>query len=135
MLFIPKLRMLIIAFLLSTVWITSSPANKYTVKTHSRIKIGNIDYGIFDSMVWIDSPSNLKVVLSRNFITEPSLYLWARNNAHTRSVQNIIFITETNTGFTTDVKSFICFPVKWSVEKEESGFYEVVVLAIFKPTK
>lgn len=124
---VSKLRYTIVVVALYMVWMNSSPANLYTADIINKIEIDGVNYGTF-KMEWIDTPANIKVVLSRNFITEPSLYLWAQKSRQLRKLQDLHIITEG--GNISDVKSLKCYPLKWEIEKEDSGFSELVILSI-----
>ncbi|MBI2603078.1 MAG: phage tail protein [Deltaproteobacteria bacterium] len=76
-----------------------------------------------------------RVSLGRDFVTEPSLYHWARKNAQARDQLNhISIVTQTTDGYEVsryDLKN--CKPLSWTVETadpSQGGFHETVVLAV-----
>ncbi len=108
----------------------------------AHIKIGDIDYGVFTGI------SNLKdltenknsegdpftrIRLERHFVTDPSVYSWARKAFENRGLTDIRLILKTPSG---EKKSQYtlqsCNPLSTTVEMDETsigGFRETITLA------
>lgn len=89
----------------------------------------------FNTVVKDDGYSYTKVSLRRNFITEPSLYLWAKNTVKERhGLKDIHLVTRNGAGeeISRNVLK-LCQPLTWSVEASNpalGGFHETVELAV-----
>lgn len=111
-------------------------------RTH--VTVDGVDYGYFEDVRGLSdlttrvTEGNLtysKLVLKRDFVTEPSLYLWARKYVHRRlGVKDIHLSMENEDG---EVLSQVvlkdCQPLTWSVEAANpalGGFHETVELAV-----
>jgi len=108
-----------------------------SVKMETYIEIDGINYGLIEVSSLKDITSNeqkeesfTKVSLKRDFVTEPSLYLWALNKAQNRTqLTKISIIAQTKDG----VKRYEldnCKPLSWTVETAEGGFHERIELAV-----
>jgi hypothetical protein len=112
------------------------------------VEIDGVDYGPFDNIEGIDKfaqdgfPLAAKasfetVRLSREFVTSPSLYLWAKNQTSRKfGPKDIHLITENEEGYVVSRKVLqLCQPLSWSVESSNpslGGFNEAVDLAVQK---
>ncbi len=112
------------------------------------IEIDGVDFGPFDSIDGIEkfardgfpltaSSSFETVRLSREFVTHPSLYLWAKNQTSRKfGPKDIHLITENEEGYVVSRKVLqLCQPLSWSVESSNpslGGFNEAVDLAVRK---
>lgn len=148
-----------VGFLLSAVliYLAASPElpagfSRQTFKT--RVEIDGVDFGSFDGVAGIewsqatvpqDGPAGIsavdedgfvrRVTLQRDFVTDPSLYLWAKNTMQDRSgLKDIQLVMENSDG--DEVARYLlrsCQPVSWSVEAaalSTGGFHEIVELAV-----
>jgi hypothetical protein len=115
--------------------------SSHAVRTH--VEIDGIDFGLFDGVIGIDDDavkgaegSNVRhVVLQRDFVTDPSLYLWAKNTMRERTgLKDITIVSENRDG--DEVARYVlksCQPVSWSVEAaalSSGGFHERIELAV-----
>ena len=112
------------------------------------VEIDGVDYGPFDNIEGIDKfaqdgfPLAAKasfetIRLSREFVTSPSLYLWAKNQTSRKfGPKDIHLITENEEGYVVSRKVLqLCQPLSWSVESSNpslGGFNEAVDLAVQK---
>ncbi|NRA44075.1 MAG: phage tail protein [Oligoflexales bacterium] len=125
--------------------LTSGVSAKFTpLQTKTHIEIDGLDYGTFDhindlrdltSQRQHTDESFTRVSLKRDFVTDPSLYLWAKKASETRaSLTDIRLIMKTEEG--EEVSRYIlklCKPLSWTVEAAGpaiGGFYEKVDLAV-----
>ncbi len=113
------------------------------VKKETHIEIDGIDYGIINEVqnlrdLTLTQGKNetfTRVSLKRDFVTEPSLYLWAHKNAQNRATLNHVnIITQTKDGYKIaryELKN--CKPLSWTVETADptqGGFHEKIDLAV-----
>lgn len=108
--------------------------------TYTTVEIDNVVYGQFDHIDGLDRIYSsqepfAKISFQRNFVTEPSLYLWAKNNVAQRDGQKKIHLVErSETG--EEISRLVlesCHPLSWSVEAAQSsagGFREFVEIAV-----
>ncbi len=112
------------------------------------IEIDGVDYGPFDAIEGVEkfardgfplaAGSSFETVrLSREFVTHPSLYLWAKNQTSRKfGPKDIHLITENEEGYVVSRKVLqLCQPLSWSVESSNpslGGFNEAVDLAVQK---
>ena len=112
------------------------------------VEINGVDYGPFDTIEGMDKfardgfpmhggSSFETISLSREFVTHPSLYLWAKNQASRKfGPKDIHLITENEEGYVVSRKILqLCQPLSWSVESSNpslGGFNETVDLAVQK---
>ena len=120
--------------------LTASYSSK-VARTH--VEIDGVDYGFFTTVEGINNPlaennnqlSYRKISLNRDFVTDPSLYLWARNTMKERTgLKNIHLVTENREG--KELARYIlkdCQPLSWTVEAANpalGGFHEIVDIAV-----
>lgn len=112
------------------------------------VEIDGIDFGPFDTIEGVDKfaqdgfpreegASFEKIHLSREFVTHPSLYLWAKNQTSRKyGPKDIHLVTENEEGYIVSRKVLqLCQPLSWSVESSNpslGGFNESVDLAVQK---
>lgn len=104
------------------------------------IEIDGVDYGPFDNIEGTEKFARdgfETVRLSREFVTSPSLYLWAKNQTSRKfGPKDIHLITENEEGYVVSRKVLqLCQPLSWSVESSNpslGGFNEAVDLAVQK---
>lgn len=110
------------------------------------VEISDFNYGSFEKIdgldkinAEIDAEGNryTKITLHRNFVTDPSLYLWAKNTAKKHGeLQDIHLVKRNKSG--QEVSRYIlklCQPLSWTVESANSalgGFHETVDVAVHK---
>jgi hypothetical protein len=110
------------------------------------VVIDGLDYGPFDTVEGLSpeidsslpsSPTGTlwRVTLKRSFVTDPSLYLWARNFTHRRLELKEVQLVGVDQESAAVRKIFLrsCQPVTWTVEAVDSqlgGFHETVELAV-----
>jgi hypothetical protein len=82
-----------------------------------------------------DDEGFVRVTLTRDFVTDPSLYLWAKQNHQARGgLQDIHLVMRTDEG--TEVGRYVlkmCQPLSWSLEAVNpalGGFHETVEIAV-----
>ncbi|MEY4630752.1 MAG: T4-like virus tail tube protein gp19 [Pseudomonadota bacterium] len=115
--------------------------SNHAVRTH--VEIDGTDYGLFDGVIGIEDGVEgaaedgyvRRVVLQRDFVTDPSLYLWAKNTMRERTgLKDINIVMENRDG--DEIARYIlksCQPVSWSVEAaalSSGGFHERIELAV-----
>lgn len=136
------------------VWISSilalltqiSPAGLDQEDTTSKVEIEGTQYGPFDQITGLPDRSegaevqpppegSYRIRFMRDFVTDPSLYQWAKNTTHNRSELKDIRITIANrdgeTFMTYTLKQ--CQPLSWTVEAANpalGGFHETVEVAV-----
>ncbi len=125
------------------------PASFSTPSTTVHVQIDGLDYGRFDKIDGLKgfSPytgkplaanaSYGKITLSREFITDPSLYLWAKDRANRKvALKNIHLVSFNESGQEIDRQTLeLCQPLSWTVEITNSslgGFNETIDLAVQK---
>lgn len=112
------------------------------------VEIDGIDYGPFDMIEGMnkfagdgfplsDASSFETIRLSREFVTQPSLYLWAKNQTSRKyGPKDIHLVMENEEGHVVSRKVLqLCQPLSWSVESSNpslGGFNETVDLAVQK---
>lgn len=119
------------------------PAGFSSQVSRTKVVIGDKDYGYFDGLVgmekFVEQPegTHTTIVLQRDFVTDQSLYVWAKRNVHRRlNLRNIHLVLENADG--EPISQFIleyCQPLSWSVEvanPSQGGFHEKIVLAVRK---
>lgn len=122
------------------------PASFSRKAVRAHVEIDGIDYGGFDGVQGMQGvedesggPTNpghvRRVVLQRDFVTDPSLYLWAKNTMKERSgLKDINVVMENRDG--DEIARYTlksCQPVSWSVEAaalSSGGFHERIELAV-----
>ncbi len=112
------------------------------------IEIDGVDFGRFDHIGGLDTlqvlpeaetplqdAAHATIVLHRDFVTDPSLYLWAKNAAANRIGQRDVHIVR-RTQEGSEVSRQVmknCHPLSWTVESVgtgNGGFHETVELAV-----
>ena len=129
------------AIVVSTTQMLTAGYSSDDLTTH--IQIDGTDYGKFDLVHDIDAPeiiqttsgSYKKIVLKRDFVTDPSLYLWAKNMMKERTgLKNIVLTTTGPEGETkARYELKLCQPLSWTVEAANpalGGFHEKVEIAV-----
>ncbi len=114
------------------------------------VEINGTNYGPFDEIIGIEqfasdgyplenNTSYATIRLEREFVTSPSLYLWAKNRMQRKvGLQDIHLITEDESGVVVQHQVLqLCQPLSWSVEATNptlGGFNETIDLAVQKVT-
>lgn len=112
------------------------------LRTH--VEIDGVNYGVFDKIDGLTptaqvpgAPTNAvrKVTFRRDFVTDPSLYLWAKNEMHGRTeLKNVNVVVQNRSG--EEVSRFVlrmCQPLSWTVEAANpalGGFHEKIDMAV-----
>ena len=134
--------MLISAFLVPVVVARMSTAGFSERELHSHVEIDGINYGVFDKIDGLaEIPQNgsdnsvHKVTFRRDFVTDPSLYLWAKNVMHGRSdLKDVNVVVKDHDG--EEVSRYVlrmCQPLSWTVEAANpalGGFHEKIEMAV-----
>ena len=114
-------------------------------KQKAFIEIDGINYGFIEDIAKIEQlaaegkttqlSDYHKITLNRSFVTEPSLYHWAKTSFEQRKErQNITIIVKTDNEY--EIKRYtlnLCKPLSWALTKDHSstnGFQETVKLAV-----
>ena len=107
-------------------------------KVSVHIMIDNVDFGAFDRTEGIPSESGIEsrnIILERNFVTEPSLYLWARQAVTEHGkLRDISVIYKNSEGVEVDrllLKG--SHPISWTVEASDpsqGGYHEKVEVSV-----
>lgn len=119
--------------------------SKRDVKT--RLEIDGVNYGTFDkidglsevgqkaSATTANGASFHKVSFQRDFVTDPSLYLWAKNVMHGRTeLKDVHVVVASKDG--EELSRYVlklCKPLAWSVEAANpalGGFHETIDIAV-----
>ena len=146
-----KIKLLIglLATLLATFFIKKQvQAALYTPITVTKIEIDGTNYGSVDDISGIQNfsedgfpmdnlRSHEKISISREFVTEPSLYLWAKRRMKRKSdPKDIHLVVEDEDGNVISRKVLqLCQPLSWSMESTNSslgGFNETIDIAVQK---
>ena len=120
----------------------SSPTN------YTHVEIDGVDFGPFDRIEGLDNFANdgipigkeknyATITLARDFVTDPSLYLWAKNRMSRKvGLKDIHLVTENEDGIIISRRVLeLCQPLSWSVEATNpslGGFNETIDLAVQK---
>ncbi len=121
-----------------------SPAAFTTQETRTHVEIDGVNYGIFDNIEGLTetqttdgqkTPTFRKVSFRRDFVTDPSLYLWAKNVTHGRSdLKDVHVVVENRDG--EELSRYVlkfCQPLSWTVESANpalGGFHEKIDIAV-----
>ena len=119
-----------------------SPAGFSTEDTRTHVEIDGVNYGTFDKIEGLvdfdqtEKGANFrKVSFRRDFVTDPSLYLWAKNVMHGRSdLKDVNVVVENRDG--EEVSRYVlkfCQPLSWTVEAANpalGGFHEKIDIAV-----
>lgn len=143
-------RMLFVAILLVPVVMTrisTAGFSRQDVRTH--VEIDGVNFGTFDKIEGLadleyaraskprdQHPGALhRVSLKRDFVTDPSLYLWAKNIMHGRSdLKDVHVVVKNRDG--EELSRYVlryCQPLSWTVEAANpalGGFHEKIDLAV-----
>jgi len=109
------------------------------------VEIDGVAYGAFDNVAGLGadgqaridfgSRSYTRVTLKRDFVTDPSLYLWAKNVSRERGgLRDVELVMENREG--EELARYVlrlAQPLSWSVEAANpatGGFHETVDLAV-----
>ena len=114
------------------------------------VEIDGVNYGSFDEVLGLENfaedgypqfegDSYETITLSREFVTDPSLYLWAKNRMKRKmGLKDIHLITEDEQGNVVEHRVLqLCQPLSWSVESSNpslGGFNESIDFAVQKIT-
>ena len=106
------------------------------------VYVGNIAFGSFDEIkglegVALDNNTHKRIVLKRNFVTDPSFYLWARDvSEEHQGPKNVELIyKDAHGGEVSRVTLNASQPLAWAVEAADpslGGFHERIELAVQK---
>ena len=123
----------------------------YNPVTVTKIEIDGTNYGSIDNISGIDNfsedgfpinnmHSHEKISISREFVTEPSLYLWAKKRMKRKSdPKDIHLVVEDEDGNVIKRQVLqLCQPLSWSMESTNSslgGFNETIDIAVQKISK
>ncbi len=112
----------------------------HSVSAH--VEIDGVKYGAFDYVTNLEplaqqgtTKGSMKVTLKRDFVTDPSLYLWAKNTVHGRTdLKSVYVVMETPEGeeISRYTLKFVQ-PLSWTVEAANpalGGFHEQIELAV-----
>jgi len=123
--------------LLSLVSTSRLPASFTNAVTKYHVSVEGIDYGTFDHVSGLDEeqPGTRTISLRRDFVTDPSLYLWAKNTMRNRSNLKDVHVVLENTEGQQVAKYVLklCQPLSWTVEADNpsvGGFHEKIDLAV-----
>lgn len=140
------LRALIPGVLVAPVIITKMSTAGYSEQDlRTYIEIDGVNYGSFDQIDDLkDQAKNNKfannetfrrITLKRDFVTDPSLYLWAKNMMRSRAdLKDINVVVESRDG--EELSRYVlkyCQPLSWTVEAANpalGGFHEKIDLAV-----
>ncbi len=139
------MRTLLASALLVPVIVTKmSPAAFTTQELRSHVEIDGVNYGVFDKIEGLNdlpqaatgkTQSFRKVSFRRDFVTDPSLYLWAKNVMHGRSdLKDVHVVVENREG--EELSRYVlkfCQPLSWTVESANpalGGFHEKIDIAV-----
>lgn len=113
----------------------------------TRLEIDGVNYGSFDKIDGLSevgqksSATNAngasfhKVSFQRDFVTDPSLYLWAKNVMHGRTELKDVHVVLANKDGE-ELSRYVlklCKPLAWSVEAANpalGGFHETIDIAV-----
>ena len=122
------------------------PAGYYNETLKTRVQIDGVDYGVFERIAGLDSfdqeghplaqeTTYSRITLTRDFVTDPSLYLWAKNRMSRKfGPKDIQLVTEDGEGNIVETTTLkMCQPLSWTVEAANpslGGFNETIDLAV-----
>ncbi len=132
---------MLLAFGLSTKKLS---AHLHHIETEAYVEIDGVGYGIFNQISNLRDLTQLdrsptapftKISLKRDFVTDPSLSLWARKSFHVGDgLKDIRLVIRTKEG--QEVSRYTlryCKPLSWTVEAadpSQGGFHEKIELAV-----
>lgn len=133
---------------LATLHSTTAALKEETHITY--VEIDGVNYGTIDRIEGMEKfaedgfplmedSSYVSIRLSREFVTDPSLYLWAKNRMSRKlGLKDIHLITEDEYGHIVSHRVLqLCQPLSWAVETQNpslGGFNETIDLAVQKIT-
>ncbi len=136
-------NLLLLAFLLVPIAATQRlPAGFSGKASRMVVEIEGVSYGAFSPVASIDSlvdslesSEHARVELSRDFVTDPSLYLWANSLMRGNTgLKDVTLISENADGVEVARHMLrMSQPVAWTVEAgnpEVGGLHEKVVFAV-----
>lgn len=102
-------------------------------------KINGASFGLVHSVQGLDGSQEkgdyFLVQLERKFVTEPSLYHWAKSTSQQQSDSSDISLVATDENGeplkTIDLRN--CQPLSWTIEADDTesgGFYEKITVAV-----
>ena len=122
------------------------PAGYSSETLKVRVEIDGIDFGAFDRIAGLDNfdhdgrpiaetSTYSRITLTRDFVTDPSLYLWAKNRMSRKfGPKDIQLVTEDDEGNIVETTTLrMCQPLSWTVEAANpslGGFNETIDLAV-----
>lgn len=106
------------------------------------VEIDGVNYGTFDTIDGLTTDDNIalsenykKITFKRDFVTDPSLYLWAKSTMQDRSdLKDVHIVMENQDG--EEVTRYVlkyCQPLSWTVEAANpalGGFHEKIDIAV-----
>ena len=124
-----------------------SPAGFSDQVVRAHVMIDGVEYGAFDEVEGLVGDQGLqssdtmgavrhrKITLQRDFVTNPSLYIWAKNVMEERSgLKDVQLVLENRDGeILSRYVLKLCQPLSWSLEAANpalGGFHEKVDLAV-----
>ena len=139
------MRALVLGALVVPVMVTRmSPAGFSAQEVRTHVEIDGINYGFFDKVDGLSAankstgsaPTSVrKVTFRRDFVTDPSLYLWAKNVMHGRTnLKDVNVVMRNRNG--DEVSRYVlrmCQPLSWTVEAATpalGGFHEKIDMAV-----
>lgn len=140
------MRALFLCLLVTPILVATkmSPAGFSAQDTKTHVEIDGVNFGAFDHIAGLSEfndsqekgqPSFRRVTFKRDFVTDPSLYLWAKNVTHGRSdLKDVHVVTQNLDGeeLSRHVLKF-CQPLSWTVEAANpalGGFNETIDMAV-----
>lgn len=118
-----------------------SPAGFSSQDLRTHVEIDGVNYGVFDKIDGLERSARKggegfrKVSFRRDFVTDPSLYLWAKNVMHGRAdLKDVHVIVATKDG--EERSRYVlkmCQPLSWTVEAANpalGGFHEKIDMAV-----
>lgn len=116
--------------------------NSESLRTH--VLIDGTDFGAIDQVSGLDAlihttasdtQARSRISLRRDFVTDPSLYLWAQQTTNARSgLKDVHLVTLGNDGREVSRQVLkLCQPLSWSVEAANpavGGFHETIDLSV-----
>ena len=106
------------------------------------VEIDGVNYGKLDNVAGLDQlqqnlvkSSSSKIVLHRDFVTDPSLYQWAKNLVSRHEGLKDIHIVTSSTDGRELSRSVLqlCQPLSWTIETASQGlggFHETIEIAV-----
>ena len=109
------------------------------------VMVGDVEFGSFDEVKGLDQISSdpmsrKRIVLKRNFVTDPSFYIWARGVAEEhQGPKNVKLVYKDSSGNEVSRLTLKASqPLAWTVEAADpslGGFHERIELAVQKVIK